>query len=49
MRLQLGKVSINKEPRNSKEVEKNMSEVISCIIRRGLEAGRKFAKVKPTY
>lgn len=49
MRMQLGKVSINKEPNSSKAIEKNMSEVINCILRRSIEAGRKFSKVKPSY
>lgn len=49
MRMQLGKVNINKEPKTRKDVQKNMNEVINCIIRRGIEAGRKFSKFKPSY
>jgi len=36
MRMQLGKVNINKEPKRKIDVEKNMSEVLNCVIRRGL-------------
>lgn len=36
MRLQIGKVAINKSPKNKKETTKNMEEVVNCIIRRGL-------------
>lgn len=49
MRMQLGKVNLNKEPKSRKEVDKNMNEVINCIIRRGIDAARKFFKFKPTY
>jgi len=47
--MQLGKVSINKEPTSAAAITKNMNEVVNCILRRSIEAGRKFSKVKPSY
>ena len=49
MRMQIGKIYTIKEPKNKKDIEKNINEVVNCIIRRGIEAGRKFANFKPTY
>jgi hypothetical protein len=47
--MQIGKVNTIKEPKNKKEIEKNINEVVNSVIRRGIESGRKFANVKPTY
>ena len=45
----LGRLTINKQPNSPKEVKNNMEQVANCLMRNGIEAGRKLLSAPPNY